>query len=223
MIRNLKAEEIEVRPGSLSGTGVTLLLYKNARVDQAILDETYGITGWQRKHEQIGGEWFCTVSIWDKEKGQWISKQDVGTQSEYEKTKGAASDAFKRACVNLGIGRELYTAPFIFVPNSKLQIGEVKGKKQVKDHFRVDTIRISETKEITELKIVNQRKETVFYFQQKREILSLEEQKRLYRELERTGVPLQAVLERYGLSKIEEMDGETLQRALQGLKRTKAA
>ena len=87
------------------------MLYKNARVDQAILDETFGIFGWQRHHTVIGGSLYCSVSVWDEEHQDWIMKQDVGSESDYEKEKGAASDSFKRACVNLGIGRELYTAP----------------------------------------------------------------------------------------------------------------
>lgn len=93
----------------------TLLIYKDARVDQRILDETFGAMNWQRSHEVIDGRLYCTVSIWDADKGIWISKQDVGTESNTEKEKGQASDSFKRACFNWGIGRELYTAPKTFV------------------------------------------------------------------------------------------------------------
>ena len=121
-IRSLHADEIECRVGSIGEKGISLLLYKNARVDQAILDEVFGIYGWQRSHMMIGNSLYCTVSIWDPEKKTWISKQDVGTTGDFEKEKSAASDSFKRACVNLGIGRELYTAPFIFIPASKVNI-----------------------------------------------------------------------------------------------------
>ena len=92
-IRNLNPEEIECRVGAIMEQGITLLLYKNARVDQTILDEVFGICGWQRRHNMIGNELYCILSIWDDEKKQWVQKEDVGTESEYEKAKGAASDS----------------------------------------------------------------------------------------------------------------------------------
>lgn len=114
--RKLLASEIDVRVATVKeGKGMSLLLYKDARVDQNMLDETVGATNWQRSHEIIGNNLYCTVSIWDEEKEEWVSKQDVGTESKTEAEKGQASDSFKRACFNWGIGRELYTAPFIWV------------------------------------------------------------------------------------------------------------
>lgn len=114
--RKLLASEIDVRVATVKeGKGMSLLLYKDARVDQNMLDETVGATNWQRSHEIIGNNLYCTVSIWDSEKKEWVSKQDVGTESKTEAEKGQASDSFKRACFNWGIGRELYTAPFIWV------------------------------------------------------------------------------------------------------------
>jgi hypothetical protein len=101
--RPLTASEIDCRVSTINEKGLTLLLYKDARVDMNILDEKFGVTGWQRKHEVIGGNLYCTVSIWDAEKQQWISKQDVGVESYTEKEKGQASDSFKRACFNIGI------------------------------------------------------------------------------------------------------------------------
>ena len=111
--RTLRADEIEVRVGSISKKGATLLLYKDARCDMNILDETVGMMNWQRHHSRDNAN--CTVSIWDDDKRQWIEKEDTGTESFTEKEKGLASDSFKRACFNLGIGRELYTAPRIFI------------------------------------------------------------------------------------------------------------
>lgn len=118
VIRTLRADEVELRAAQCGMTRsnkpyATLLIYKDARVDQRILDETFGPFNWQREHQVIDGRLYCTVSIWDKEKGQWVSKQDVGTESNTEKEKGQASDSFKRACFNWGIGRELYSAPKI--------------------------------------------------------------------------------------------------------------
>ena len=120
MFRKLKANEIDVRIGTCKETGVSLLLYKDARADMSILDETVKPFNWKREHTRDNAN--CIVSIWDKEKGQWISKEDTGTESFTEKEKGLASDSFKRACVNWGIGRELYTAPFIWVSSDKCNI-----------------------------------------------------------------------------------------------------
>ena len=125
-IRLLRADEIECRVAMVAETGVSLLLYKDARVDQRILDETFTTFGWKRSHQVIDGNLYCTVEVWDTEKSQWIGKQDVGKESYTEKEKGQASDSFKRACVNWGIGRELYSAPFIWVPVEKVNIQKIK-------------------------------------------------------------------------------------------------
>ena len=114
--RDLRADEIECRIGTAKDgerKGVSLLLYKDARVDMTMLDETVGATNWKREHSRENAN--CIVSIWDDEKGQWISKEDTGTESKTEAEKGLASDSFKRACVNWGIGRELYSSPFIWI------------------------------------------------------------------------------------------------------------
>lgn len=94
-IRNLNPEEIECRVGIVMEQGITLLLYKNARVDQTILDEVFGICGWQRRHNMIGSELYCILSIWDDEKQQWVQKEDVGTESDYEKAKVEVMRAIK--------------------------------------------------------------------------------------------------------------------------------
>lgn len=128
--RRLRADEIEIRAAQIAqnragAVYASLLLYKDARVDQKLLDEEFTSMGWQRSHEIIDGRLYCTVSVWDDKKGIWVSKQDVGTESNTEKEKGQASDSFKRACFNWGIGRELYTAPNIYI---KLEDGEWKEK-----------------------------------------------------------------------------------------------
>lgn len=125
--RPLRADEIDVRVGTVSAKGATLLLYKDSRADMNILDETVGVLNWQRHHSRDNAN--CTVAIWDDEKKQWIEKEDTGTESNTEAEKGLASDSFKRACVNLGIGRELYTAPFTFVKCETVQNPSGKGYK----------------------------------------------------------------------------------------------
>lgn len=152
MFRLLRADEIDARIGQLKNNGASLLLYKDARCDQNILDETVGPYNWQRKHDRDNAN--CTVSIWDKEKGQWISKEDVGTESKTEAEKGLASDSFKRACFNWGIGRELYTAPFIWV---KGQPEDLKYEK-----FNVTEIDYDENREINRLVITNKAGDVIF-------------------------------------------------------------
>lgn len=153
MFRDLKSNEIDVRIAQITENGLSLLLYKDARVDQDILDETVGPMNWQRKHTRDNAN--CIVEIWDKEKQQWISKEDTGTESFTEKEKGLASDSFKRACFNWGIGRELYTAPFIWITKDKCNITKnAQGKLTCKDKFYVEAIEIT-NKVITGLAIMN--------------------------------------------------------------------
>lgn len=152
--RALRPEEVECRVGQVKkdGSGLSLLLYKDARCDMRILDETVGPLNWQRHHDLINGNLFCTVSIWDEDKKQWIEKQDVGTESNTEKEKGEASDSFKRACFNVGIGRELYTAPFIWIDGKHCNIVEQNGKKVTYDKFSVDLMEVEDGR-ITKLAI----------------------------------------------------------------------
>ena len=139
-IRLLRADEIECRVSIVKENGVSLLLYKDARVDQRILDETFGLFGWKRSHQCIDGNLYCTVEVYDKETGEWVAKQDVGTMGYAEKEKSQASDSFKRACFNWGIGRELYTAPFIWVPAADVAIKRNGDKLYCSDHFSVRSI-----------------------------------------------------------------------------------
>ena len=154
-VRLLRAEEIECRVSTINERGLSLLLFKDARVDQKILDETFTPFGWKRTHQIIDGNLYCTVEIWDGEKGQWIAKQDVGTTSYSEKEKGQASDSFKRACFNWGIGRELYTAPFIWVPAEKVSIQKKGDRYVTSDRFSVRSIAYNAEREIAALVIVN--------------------------------------------------------------------
>ena len=160
--RYLKKDEIDCRVAMCKQNGVSLLLYKDARVDQNILDETFGIFGWQRSHQLIDGNLYCTVSVRNPETGEWVSKQDVGTESNTEKEKGQASDSFKRACFNLGIGRELYTAPFIWIPADGVKIENKNGKYSTYDRFSVKSITIEEGK-IVQLEILNDSRKCVVY------------------------------------------------------------
>jgi hypothetical protein len=153
--RDLRADEIECRVQSVKQNGLVLLLYKDARVDMNILDETVGASNWQREHYECKGNLFCRVgidvnAIHEVAEPRWVWKADCGTESNTEAQKGEASDSFKRACFNWGIGRELYTAPFTWIPADKCNI--VNGKCY--DKFVVEKI-IIENKQITALAIYN--------------------------------------------------------------------
>lgn len=153
MFRDLRAEEIECRVAQAKPSGVSLLLYKDARCDQSILDETVGPMNWQRHHSRDNAN--CIVSIWDEQKKQWIEKEDTGTESNTEAQKGLASDSFKRACFNWGIGRELYTAPFIWIKAEDCPGLKVEGQKaKCFDTFEVEKI-VIEGKKIVAISIKN--------------------------------------------------------------------
>ena len=110
----LKINEIDFRVQSINnGKYATILAYKDARVDMNRLDDVVGVAYWKREH--FDGNTRCRVSIWNENINEWVGKEDVGTQSQTEKEKGLASDSFKRACFNLGIGRELYDYPQISI------------------------------------------------------------------------------------------------------------
>lgn len=155
-IRCLKPEEIEIRVQQVTEKGAQLLLYKDSRCDKRILDETFGIFGWKDRYEEIKGNLFCTISIYDDEKQQWIDKCDCGVESngtDGNEKKGEASDSFKRAGFNVGIGRELYTRIFYFAKVPTKQNGtDKKGnpKYELVNRFEKFTVAEMSTNEETE-------------------------------------------------------------------------
>lgn len=158
-IRTLTAREIECRISQVKEDGLQLLLYKDARCDMAILDETFGAMNWKRAHSRENAN--CTVSIWDDAKKEWVSKEDTGTESNTEAEKGLASDSFKRACVNWGIGRELYTAPYVWITNCNIK--EYNGKFKCFDRFEVSEIGYNDHREINRLVVINSKTKAVVY------------------------------------------------------------
>lgn len=227
-IRLLRADEIECRIATINEKGLSLLLFKDARVDQKILDETFTPFGWKRTHQVIDGNLYCTVEIWDEDKKQWVAKQDVGTMSYSEKEKGQASDSFKRACFNWGVGRELYTAPFIWISAARVKI-EMRGDKFFcNERFKVREIGYSTEREINHLAIVGNGGTLLYSLSKSAElekdkhpILSDGQLKRLEKELQRTGVALEAVLERYHIKEIRQMDDKIYRNAMADLGKSK--
>lgn len=173
--RTLKAEEIDCRVSQIAGNWLTLLLYKDARCDMNILDETVGALNWKREHKRENAN--CIVSIWNDEIKEWISKEDTGTESFSEAEKGLASDSFKRACFNWGIGRELYTAPSIFILPKKEMTPKGKdseffdkgnGRFDTKTRFYVEYINYDESKSIKDL-IIRDNKNNIRFSQLSKE------------------------------------------------------
>jgi hypothetical protein len=248
LIRLLKANEIECRIAAIKENGLSLLLYKDARVDQRILDETFGAFGWKRSHQCIDGNLYCTVEIYDKESGAWVSKQDVGTTGYTEKEKSQASDSFKRACFNWGIGRELYSAPFIWIPAGKAAIQAKAGQNgemryYCNDRFSVYSIQYNGDREINALVIVNDKGQPVYELKakaaaengnkgkqasktaekgQKKNGISKEQMTSLQAELDRTGVAMEVVQSRYKIQTPETMNEDTYNKVMLALSRTKS-
>lgn len=222
--RTLRADEIDVRVSqSDPQRGVSLLLYKDARADMTILDETVGAENWQRRHTRENAN--CIVSIWDDKKAQWIEKEDTGTESNTEKEKGLASDSFKRACTNWGIGRELYTSPFIWVNADKIEWQTKNGKQIPKTRFMVADIGYDEAGRIDRLVIKTGKGETIFMLGQqtkdKPKPPAVQIKKttadKLLAELERTGVSGGSMLKSYNVKALAELTDEQGQEALKKL------
>lgn len=155
--RLLEANEIEVRVGTINEKGATLLLYKDARCDQYLLDETFGPENWQRDHKQLKNNIYAGIGVWDDEKKQWVWKWDAGSESNQEAVKGEASDSFKRAAFNWAVGRELYTSPFVWIASDKYDSykNPKTGKIGTYDKFRIEKIRYDDDRNITGLAITN--------------------------------------------------------------------
>lgn len=169
--RPLRADEIEVKVKQIKANGSVFLLYKTARTDMDLLDETVGPENWQCAYETIKDNLYCKIGIWDDKKTQWIWKQDCGIESreddEGNQKKGEASDAFKRAGFKWGIGRELYTSPFIWI-SSDVVPTESSGKGyKLKDPFAkfyVSKIDYADNGDICGLVIKNSKHQTVYTY-----------------------------------------------------------
>lgn len=220
--RTLKANEIDCRINTINEKGLTLLLYKDARVDQNILDETVGSMNWQRKHTRDNAN--CIVSIWDDKKQQWVEKEDTGTESFSEAEKGLASDSFKRACFNWGIGRELYTAPFIWISkdNARIYKSEKTEKYTCYDKFKVQDIEYDDNREITKLSILNETTGLlVFNYNvrtNKEEVDKLKLTAEFVKLVEQTKTDREKLYKHYGVENNTQLTNEQLQDAINVMK-----
>ena len=225
-IRPLRAEEIEVRVGQVGEKGVSLLLYKDSRCDKRILDETFGVNGWANAYSEIKGNLYCSIMIYDDKTGMWIQKQDCGVESNTEKEKGEASDAFKRAAFNVGIGRELYTKIFIFVPTETIKQGNIFKLKDKFQKWHVAKIRTNEeTEKIEYLQIADSKTNKIVFTWGKEKpeikdktktkvepvnaeqlkIISKEQREKLYKIANGNNEVAKRVLARYGYDSSEKI------------------
>lgn len=196
--RTLHPGEIDCRVAQINDKGLTLLLYKDARCDMNLLDETVGPMNWMRYHSRENAN--CTVSIYDSEREIWISKEDTGTESNTEAQKGLASDSFKRACVNWGIGRELYTAPFIYIKAGNYETKQMKnGKLGCKTRFAVKDIRYNDAREIVALAIIRQDNQAIVY--QTGYTQQVSPRQRLISALRERGIDIDTYAAEHGLNK----------------------
>lgn len=222
--RTLKANEIDCRINTINENGLTLLLYKDARVDQNILDETVGSMNWQRKHTRDNAN--CIVSIWDSNKSQWIEKEDTGTESFSEAEKGLASDSFKRACFNWGIGRELYTSPFIWINAKNCEIKQHpkdNDKFICYDKFVISNIEYNSNNEIVKLEIKNDKTGNIVFTYDGIAKKEAPDRLKLIAEFEqlliKTNTDRELVYETYKVNNQDEMSIKQLEQAVRKLRK----
>ena len=182
MFRLLRADEIEVKIKQVKEKGAIALIYKTSRVDMDILDEELGVENWTSDYKEIKGNLYCGIGIRTSSDQPFIWKWDCGIESredgEGNEKKGEASDAFKRAGVKVGIGRELYSAPFIFLNVETEQKGQAYKLKNPFVAYEVSHIAYDDKDKISELRIVSDKGETVFEYPKKFCYLPKKEEKK---------------------------------------------
>lgn len=216
-IRDLTKEEISCKVKQIGEKGALILLYKTARVDAQILDETFGAANWTNDFKEIKGNLYCGIGV-KQEDGSFVWKWDCGTESQTEAEKGEASDSFKRAGFKWGIGVELYTSPFIFasVPTEKNAYGkwELKNKHQ---KFFVKDIKIEE-KKIIELTIVDDKNKIVFSMQKETQPKPQEPAKKITDEqfirLQELGADMEALSKYYKTSSVIDLTYDQAEQAI---------
>ena len=158
--RDLRADELELRVGATTDSGFSLLIYKTARADANVLDETVGAFNWQKKFYQVKNTMICSLGInmnYDDETKEplWIWKDDAGDESNTEAIKGEASDSFKRAGFAYGIARKLYNSPFIW-------LNKDSDNDPKKTHYEISEIGYDDTS-VNKLVIINAKTKNVVF------------------------------------------------------------
>lgn len=221
--RDLRADEIECRIGTVKeGKGVSLLLYKDARCDQIILDETVGAMNWQKHYSRDNAN--CIISIWDEDKKQWIEKEDTGTESKTEAEKGLASDSQKRSGFAWGIGRELYSSPFIWISGaSKFDKFYVRDIEIVNKKITKLTIcakdDYGEKTDIVKFRYPKQSQSLVEKPKAKSESITTEQAESIKQILMQTDSDVKAFLRNFKVNSVEEITAADYPRAQNLLQR----
>lgn len=209
-MRRLEAREIEVRmdrflgggPGKKPSYGM-LLLYLDARTAQQMLDDEFGPTGWKAEYQIGQNSAICNLSVWDDKKKEWVTRQDVGSGSNgsmADNTKTMVSDAFKRAAVTWGVGRELYLGPQIKFDTSCANVYENNGKWNCYDSFVVRGIDYDEKGRITALSIFDVSTGKVVYeYDVRPEKLTDEEIKKCKEYFEKNGMSIDNIVKALGI------------------------
>lgn len=233
--RLLKADEIECRIAQVKPQGLSLLLYKTARTDANLLDETVGEEMWENDFKIVDGVLYGGIGIHrlvsdidGKVTDKVIWKWDAGTESYTEAEKGRASDAFKRAGFKWGIGRELYTAPFIWIGSDKAKIENGKCSEK----FEVAEIGYNGKEEISRLKIINSKTRVVVFnwgsADKPTETFSGEDKitavkvKTIKEMCKRDGIPVGFITTSCKLEKLEDMREEQFLNVTTGWENVKA-
>lgn len=222
--RLLRADEIECRIAQVKPKGLSLLLYKTARTDANLLDETVGPENWENDFKTVDGVLYGGIGIYNEAKDRWIWKWDAGTESNTEAEKGRASDAFKRAGFKHGIGRELYTAPFIWIPADKCKIDNGKCY----DKFEVKVIDYNDAAEIVTLVIYNQNGEVVYTKGRQtkpvnapKQVEYADSEQVAYIVTQTTPEQLEAVMKKYNLKNIEDITIEQAKKTIMAINKQK--
>ena len=209
--RLLRADEIEARVSTVTEKGCSVLLYKNARCDMNILDETVGAMNWQRDHKDLKGNMYAGIGIRTDADGTWVWKWDCGTESYTEAEKGEASDSFKRAGFNWGIGRELYTSPRIWFKKEQINLREKNNKLTTYDRFNVEEIEY-EDKRVSWVKVVDTDTKSVFTWgksrflndENKNDLLTEEQALEIKRYIRAADINEEKLLEKYKKENVSE-------------------
>lgn len=218
--RYLEADEISCRVQMINENGLSLLLYVTSRAGQNILDQKYGNLNWQDHYQLIDGDLFCTISIYNKDTKEWIDKTDVGTANYTEKEKSRASDAFKRACVKVGIARELYSAPFIWITKEQANIKTKNNKYITTDTFEVKDIDYSTDGNIVKLEIINSRTGDTVYKKYPDKIIGLAQLRTLEKMIKEAEIEKETVLDYFKIDTFEKINTSTFIKICNKLQKT---
>lgn len=221
--RELRPDEIELRVGTCTSKGFSLLLYKTARTDSNILDEVVGCMNWQSDYKVVNDNLYCSIGIYDEDKKEWVYKWDCGTESYTEKEKGEASDSFKRAGFKWGIGRELYTSPFIWIMGN---VEENKKTGKYQPSINVQEIKVKEigysNNRICKL-ILERKGIKIFEYDEKvkkeNNLISTEHLALLNQKIIETETDLEKLLEAYEVSHTNELTEKQYENAMKILEK----